>query len=154
MVGKHKLRINLSDEPAADALVSTRTVSLRERLLAKLLGRKQRVTVFVPGNQVGSVEIVEPADDLMTLADAAGVTREAVAADFAATNRSRRALHDRLVAQGALEPLPDPESVGVVPAHLDAVLDVLDGDPADLARRAGVPEADLAGWRDRLLGAV
>ena len=77
MVGKHKLRINLSEEPAADALVSVRTVSLRERLLAKLLGRKQRVTVLVPGNQVGSVEIVEPADDdLMALADAVGGTRE------------------------------------------------------------------------------
>ena len=76
MVGKHKLRINLSDEPSADALVFTRTVSLRERLLAKLLGRKQRVTVLVPGNQVGSVEILEPADDLMALADAAGATRK------------------------------------------------------------------------------
>ena len=76
MVGKHKLRINLSDEPAADALVFTRTVSLRERLLAKLLGRKQRVTVLVPGNQVGSVEILEPADDLIALADAAGATRK------------------------------------------------------------------------------
>lgn len=73
-MAKHKLRINLSDEPATDALVSTRTVSLRERLVAKLLGRKQRVTVLVPGNQVGSVEIVEPADDLMALADAVGVT--------------------------------------------------------------------------------
>lgn len=49
MVGKHKLRVNLSEEPA-DTLVSVRTVSLRERLLAKLLGRKQRVTVLVPGN--------------------------------------------------------------------------------------------------------
>lgn len=76
MVGKHKLRINLSDEPAADALVSARAVSLRERLVAKLLGRKQRVTVLVPGNQVGSVEIVEPADDLVALADAVGVTRK------------------------------------------------------------------------------
>ena len=39
--------------------------------------RKQRVTVLVPGNQVGTVEIVEPADDLMALADAAGAaTRE------------------------------------------------------------------------------
>ncbi|MCO6667654.1 hypothetical protein JMX58_06920 [Cutibacterium avidum] len=75
-MGKHKLRINLSDEPAADALVSTRTVSLRERLLAKLLGRKQRVTVLVPGNQVGSVEIVEPADEPMAMADAVGVTSE------------------------------------------------------------------------------
>ena len=76
MVGKHKLRINLSDEPATDALVSTRTVSLRECLLARLLGRKQRVTVLVPGNQAGTVKIVEPADDLMGLADAAGVTRK------------------------------------------------------------------------------
>lgn len=75
-MAKHKLRINLSDEPAADALVSTRTVSLRERLVAKLLGRKQRVTVLVPGNQVGSVEIVEPADDLMALAEVVGVTRK------------------------------------------------------------------------------
>lgn len=75
-MAKHKLRINLSlsDEPAADALVSTRTVSLRERRVAKLLGRKQRVTVLVHGNQVGSVEIVEPADDLMALADAVGIT--------------------------------------------------------------------------------
>lgn len=84
----------------------------------------------------------------------AGVTRDAVAADFVATNGFRRPLHDRLVAQGALEPMDDPESVGVVPAHLDAVLDVLDVDPAGLARRAGVPDADLAAWRDRLLGAV
>lgn len=76
MMGKHKLRINLSDESAADALVSARTVSLHERLLAKLLGRKQRVTVLVPGNQVGSVEIVEPAEDLMALADAVGATRK------------------------------------------------------------------------------
>lgn len=76
MVGKHKLRINLSDEPATDALVSTRTVSLRECLLARLLGRKQRITVLVPGNQAGTVKIVEPADDLMELADAAGVTRK------------------------------------------------------------------------------
>lgn len=76
MVGKHRLRINLSDEPATDALVSTRTVSLRECLLARLLGRKQRVTVLVPGNQAGTVKIVKPADDLMELADAAGVTRK------------------------------------------------------------------------------
>jgi len=51
------------------------TVSLLERLLAKLLGRTQRVTVLVSGNQVGSIEIVEPAyDDLMALADAVGIT--------------------------------------------------------------------------------
>ena len=74
MVGKHKLRINLSEEPA-DTLVSVRTVSLRERLLAKLLGRKQRVTIVVPGNSVKQIDIAETDDDLMALADAVGVTR-------------------------------------------------------------------------------
>lgn len=32
------------------------------------------MTVLVPGNQAGTVKIIEPADDLMELADAAGVT--------------------------------------------------------------------------------
>ncbi|MBS6101337.1 MULTISPECIES: hypothetical protein [Actinomycetaceae] len=72
-MAKHKLRINVTDDAPDDSLVSARTVSLRERLVAKLLGRKQRVTVLVPGNQVGSVEIVEPADDLMALAEVVGV---------------------------------------------------------------------------------
>lgn len=74
MAGKHKLRIQVTDQPVPDGLVSTRTINLRERLLAKLLGRKQRLTVLVPGNQVGSVEIVEPSDDLVALADAVGAT--------------------------------------------------------------------------------
>ncbi len=69
-MAKHKLRINVTDDAPDDSLVSARTVSLRERLLARILGRKQRVTVLVPGRQVGSVEIIEPDDDLMALADA------------------------------------------------------------------------------------
>lgn len=73
MAGKHRLRIQVTDAPAAEGLVSTRTISLRERLLARLLGRKQRVTVVVPGNQVGTVEILEPDDELTAVAEAAGV---------------------------------------------------------------------------------
>lgn len=69
-MAKHKLRINVTDDAPDDSLVSARTVSLRERLLTRILGRKQRVTVLVPGRQVGSVEIIEPDDDLMALADA------------------------------------------------------------------------------------
>lgn len=69
-MAKHKLRINVTDDAPDDSLVSARTVSLRERLLTRILGRKQRVTVLVPGRQVGSVEIIEPYDDLMALADA------------------------------------------------------------------------------------
>lgn len=69
-MAKHKLRINVTDDAPDDSLVSARTVSLRERLLTRILGRRQRVTVLVPGRQVGSVEIIEPDDDLMVLADA------------------------------------------------------------------------------------
>ena len=69
-MAKHKLRINVTDDAPDDSLVSARTVSLRERLLARILGRKQHVTVLVPGRQVGSVEIIEPDDDLMGLANA------------------------------------------------------------------------------------
>ncbi len=75
MVARHRLRIRVTDEPDDDALVSARSVTLRQRLLAKLFGRSQRVTVLVPGRQVSSVEIVEPDDDLMAVADAVGVSR-------------------------------------------------------------------------------
>ncbi|VEI13879.1 hypothetical protein [Trueperella bialowiezensis] len=70
MVTRHKLRIRVTDQPDPDALVSARTVTLRERLLARLLGRKQQVTVVVPGRQVSSIEVIEPRDDLTALADA------------------------------------------------------------------------------------
>jgi hypothetical protein len=82
---------------------------------------------------------------------AAGVTRDAVAADFAATNDHRLALRDRLALQGTLEPDTDPGRVGVEPAHLEAVLDLLDDDPRAPLRDAGVPQADLDAWRARLI---
>lgn len=82
---------------------------------------------------------------------AVGVDRTAVAADFAATNDHRRALRDRLAAQGALGEDVPAEKVGVTPAHLEPVLDMLDGDPRARLREAGVPEADLDAWRARLV---
>jgi hypothetical protein len=84
---------------------------------------------------------------------AAGVERAAVAADFAATNENRVALRDRLAAQGDLAPDTDPARVGVTPAHLEPLLDVLDDDPQAPFREAGVPEADLDAWRARLVDA-
>jgi hypothetical protein len=82
---------------------------------------------------------------------AAGVRRDAVAADFAATNDHRLALRDRLAAQGSLDPSTDPGRVGVTPAHLEPVLDLLDDDPRAPFREAGVPDADLEAWRARLV---
>jgi protein-tyrosine phosphatase len=82
---------------------------------------------------------------------AAGVTRDAVAADFDATNDHRIALRDRLVTQSAAPPDADPAKVGVDLAHLEPVLDLLDEDPRAPFRDAGVPDADLDAWRARLV---
>lgn len=74
MAGKPTLRVQVTDQQAPDGLVSTRSITLRERILSKLFGRQQCVMVLVPGNQVGTVEILQPAGDLTALADAVSVT--------------------------------------------------------------------------------
>lgn len=63
---KHKLKINISDNDRDLDIVKCRNVTLRERFLQYLLGRKQRVTIIVPGNSVKSVDIreVSEVDDL------------------------------------------------------------------------------------------
>lgn len=72
---KHRLKVTLTDQPEPDAAVSARKVSIRSRIARKLLGNPQQLTVLVPGNQVRSVEIIRPDDDLLALARAVGVTR-------------------------------------------------------------------------------
>ncbi|CAB0764107.1 hypothetical protein FRC0119_02297 [Corynebacterium diphtheriae] len=74
-MSKHRLKVTLTDQPEPDAVVSTRKVSIRTRIARKLLGSPQQLTVLVPGNQVRSVEIIRPDDDLMALAGAVGVTQ-------------------------------------------------------------------------------
>ena len=63
---KHKLRINISDNDRELGIVKCRNVTFREKFLQYLLGRKQRVTIIVPGNSVKSVDIreVSEVDDL------------------------------------------------------------------------------------------
>lgn len=70
---KPGLRINVTNQPEEEALFSARTTSLREHILTRLLGPLRRVTILVPGNQVGKLEIVEPAEDMTALAEAVGV---------------------------------------------------------------------------------
>lgn len=80
-MAKHRLKVTLTDQPQPDAAVSARKVSIHTRLIRKLLGDHQQLTVLVPGNQVRAIEIVRPeADDLMALADAVGVTGKGDAA--------------------------------------------------------------------------
>ncbi|CAB1025168.1 hypothetical protein FRC0522_02190 [Corynebacterium diphtheriae] len=74
-MAKHRLNVTLTDQPEPDAAVSTRKVSIRTRIASRLLGSPQQLTVLVPSNQVRSIEIVRPDDDLMALARAVGVTQ-------------------------------------------------------------------------------
>lgn len=66
----HRLKVSLTKNAPNDALLSTKRLTLRERILTALLGSKQNLTVLIPGNQVKTVEIIQPEDDLMALADA------------------------------------------------------------------------------------
>ena len=56
---KHNLKISVSNEPQIGGVVRCRNVSLREKLLTLLLGRKERMMILIPGNSVAELSIVE-----------------------------------------------------------------------------------------------
>ena len=56
---KHNLRISVSKEPQRGRIVQCRNISIREKLLTRLLGRKQKVMILIPGNTVSTVSITE-----------------------------------------------------------------------------------------------
>ena len=56
---KHNLKISVSNEPQTGGVVQCRNVSLREKLLTLLLGRKERMMILIPGNSVAELSIVE-----------------------------------------------------------------------------------------------
>ena len=56
---KHNLKISVSTEPQTGDVVRCRNVSLREKLLTLLLGRKERMMILIPGNSVAELSIVE-----------------------------------------------------------------------------------------------
>ena len=56
---KHNLRISVSKEPQGGGIVHCRNISIREKLLTRLLGCKQKVMILVPGNTVSTVSITE-----------------------------------------------------------------------------------------------
>ena len=74
-MAKYRLKVTLTDQPEADSAVAIRKVSIRNRIARKPLGNPQQLTVLVPDNQVRSIEIIRPVDDLMALAHAVGVPR-------------------------------------------------------------------------------
>ncbi len=56
---KHNLNISVSKKPPEGGIVLCRSVSLREKLLTRLFGRKEKVMILVPGNSVEMVSITE-----------------------------------------------------------------------------------------------
>ena len=56
---KHDLKISIRREPPGGGIVRCRTVTLRDRLQDRLLGKNPRVTLIVPGDNVERVSITE-----------------------------------------------------------------------------------------------
>ena len=59
---KHNLKISVSNNPQTGGVVRCRNVSLREKLLTLLLGRKERMMILIPGNSVAELSIIETPD--------------------------------------------------------------------------------------------
>ena len=56
---KRNLKISVSNKPQASAVITCRNVSIRERLLRFFFGRKQKVTILIPGDSINEVSISE-----------------------------------------------------------------------------------------------
>lgn len=56
---KHNLKISVSREPQTGGIVRCRSVSLREKLLTRLLGQKEKVMILIPGSSVETLCITE-----------------------------------------------------------------------------------------------
>ncbi len=55
----HNHKISLSKEPKNGSVVSCKSMTIRERALAKLFGKKQKLMVLIPGSSVSTVSITE-----------------------------------------------------------------------------------------------
>ena len=56
---KHNLTISVSKNPEDSGIVSCKTLRIRERFLRFLFGKKQQLTILVPGSSVEEVAIKE-----------------------------------------------------------------------------------------------
>ena len=55
----HTLNISVSKKPKKDSVISCRSLTLRERVLTKFFGQKNKVMVLIPGSTVSTVSITE-----------------------------------------------------------------------------------------------
>jgi len=56
---KHNWKVCVSEEPKSGGVVACRSISLRQKLLTRLLGPLDKVMIIVPGNSVQTVAITE-----------------------------------------------------------------------------------------------
>ncbi len=56
---RHNLSISVSKEPKDGGIVASKCITLREKLLTRLMGSKQKVMVLIPGSTVDTVSITE-----------------------------------------------------------------------------------------------
>mgnify|MGYP000424683331 CR=1 FL=1 len=54
---KQNLKISVSKKSKSDGILSCRSINVRERILCFFLGRKQKITILVPGDSVEEVAI-------------------------------------------------------------------------------------------------
>lgn len=56
---KHNLQISVSDKPQENGMVSCKNVTLREKFMRILFGKKQKITVLVPGDTTQELTITK-----------------------------------------------------------------------------------------------
>ena len=56
---KHNLTISVSKDPRRGGVLQCKNISIREKLLTKLFGRKQKIMILIPGNSVSTISITE-----------------------------------------------------------------------------------------------
>ena len=56
---KHNVNISVSKTPGSDSILQCRNVTIREKLLTRLLGKRERVMIVIPGNCVDTLSITE-----------------------------------------------------------------------------------------------
>lgn len=56
---EHSLKISVSKKPERNGVASIRNMTVRERLLQKIFGSNQKITIIVPGDAVRELAIKE-----------------------------------------------------------------------------------------------
>ena len=56
---KHNLKIRVSKDAQTGGIVRYRNVTLREKMLTKLFGKKEKLMILIPGRTVESLSITE-----------------------------------------------------------------------------------------------